>query len=220
MIAERFSQNRYSLDVGEGAEAFSTGYPALIPKFDDRRLIMPVQTHTCNVAIATSDQETFPETDGLVTVSRDIAIGIRTADCVPIVLNAPNAGVIAAVHAGWKGTIGGIVENAVRIMMELGAHADEIHAAMGPCICGKCYEVSEELAERFNKEGFRESVVSYRHIDLPDVNRLRLIKMGVPPANIRMPHYCTLENHTLFPSWRHTPGLSDRLITAISLEEL
>lgn len=71
------------------------------------RLLMPRQTHTVNVAVAENPEEEFPDTDALVTFKRGLMIGVRTADCVPIVIWSPDAEGVAAVHAGWKGTLEG-----------------------------------------------------------------------------------------------------------------
>jgi YfiH family protein len=84
-----------------------------------------------------------PECDGIVTRSRDLALAVLVADCVPVLLHDATAGVVAAVHAGRPGMTDGIVREAVHRMRELGA--GDIGAAVGPSVCGRCYEVPAEL---------------------------------------------------------------------------
>lgn len=219
------------LDIGEGAEAFSFAFETGDSPFSEElplgscSIITPCQTHTSNVAwvhekrpsLFPTPDPAFPDTDALLTTNPDISVGVRTADCVPIVLNAPDIGVIGAVHAGWKGTLARIVEKTVRTMIDYGANPALIHAAMGPCICGDCYEVSEELAATFGCNG--------RHIDLPGQNMNQLIACGVPAANICRPTACTLHTSLrdsgnasfsmAWPSWRRHPGTAHRLFTII-----
>lgn len=209
-------------DVETGVSSDASRHP---------EVILPRQTHTCNVGIIEADSEApetiaFDDTDALVCFRSGTAIGIRTADCVPILLYAPDLHAVAAIHAGWKGSFGGIVDNAVRTLTGRGADPARMEAAMGPCICGGCYEVSPELAERFADAGFGECLTEGKRtaagncanpsLDLPAVNRLRLLRLGVPDGQIAMPPCCTLEND-IFPSWRRTPGTGTRLLTWIRL---
>ncbi|MFJ8331179.1 peptidoglycan editing factor PgeF [Streptomyces sp. NPDC094437] len=86
-----------------------------------------------------------PEVDALVTARRGLALAVLTADCVPVLLADPVAGVVAAAHAGRPGLVAGIVPAAVRAMTELGADPARIVARTGPAVCGRCYEVPEEM---------------------------------------------------------------------------
>lgn len=182
-------------------------------------IVLPVQTHTSNVGVIEQGDGAIPpfrETDALVSFRENLAIGVRTADCVPIVLYAPDIRAVAAVHAGWKGSLAGIVDNVADILASRGADLALTHAAMGPCICGGCYEVSLELAARFADAGFAGCISHGRYLDLPAVNRSRLTAMGVPPENIAMPLACTRTDSRL-PSWRRCPGTAERLVTWICL---
>ncbi len=86
-----------------------------------------------------------PEADGIVSRTTDLALAVLVADCVPVLLHDGEAGVIGAVHAGRPGMVGGIVGAAVGAMRDLGARS--IHATVGPSVCGRCYEVPEEMAQ-------------------------------------------------------------------------
>lgn len=121
---------------------------------DADRLLTVHQEHTANVITAseTWTHENAPVADGLVTNVPGLAIAVLAADCTPVLLAAPEAGVVGAAHAGWKGAISGIVENTVDAMMQLGARRDQITAAVGPCIGPESYEVGPEFHDRFLSE--------------------------------------------------------------------
>lgn len=92
-----------------------------------------------------------PQADALVTATRGLALGVLTADCAPLLLAEPEAGVVAAVHAGWRGALAGIVEAAVAAMEGLGAQRRRIRAAVGPCIGLAVYQVGPEFAAEFHR---------------------------------------------------------------------
>lgn len=92
-----------------------------------------------------------PQADALVTATRGLALGVQTADCAPVLLAEPEAGIVAAVHAGWRGALAGIIEAAVDAMEGLGARRRRICAAVGPCIGQGVYEVGPEFAAEFSR---------------------------------------------------------------------
>lgn len=201
---------------------------------DDVALVMPRQTHTCNVAVVDEGnmENDFPDTDALVTRLRRVAVGVRTADCVPILLHAPDIDAVAAIHAGWKGTLGGIVGSAVDCLKEMGADVANIHAVFGPSICGECYETDADLAHRFVEAGFGAAVMigagqdplgerdfpeSSHRIDLPYANHILLERSGVNPQHIEHSAVCTRHHGHPWPSWRRDPGTTCRLASLIYL---
>ncbi|MFF3843921.1 peptidoglycan editing factor PgeF [Streptomyces sp. NPDC002328] len=114
---------------------------------DPRRVVWMNQVHGVGVAEADgpSGDGPVPEVDALVTARRGLALAVLTADCTPVLLADPVAGVAAAAHAGRPGMVAGIVPAAVRAMVELGAEPDRIVARTGPAVCGRCYEVPEAM---------------------------------------------------------------------------
>lgn len=177
-------------------------------------VLLPVQTHSCNVAEVDSPRP-LPDTDAIITRTPGLRIGVRTADCVPLLLHAPDIRAVAAIHAGWKGTLGDIAGNAVRCLIEAGASPLLMQAAFGPSICGACYEVSAELADDFRRAGFSDCISGSRHVDLEAVNRSRLLALGLKAENIRPKPMCTFETAVL-PSWRRC-ATDRRLLTWIML---
>lgn len=112
------------------------------------------QIHSATVVSVKTpwSEATQPEADALVTTLPDVALGIRTADCAPVLFLDPFAHVIGAAHAGWRGALGGILEATVAAMETLGAGRQNICAAIGPCLGQESYEVGPEFPELFLKE--------------------------------------------------------------------
>lgn len=184
---------------------------------DASRLIIPRQTHS--VSVATIDRIPFEgnleEVDALVTALPDVVLAIHTADCVPLVMADNDAGVIAAVHAGWRGAVGGIVLNALDRMIALGAKPESIHAAMGPCICGECFEVGEEVAGQFPDDCVARRGGEKPRVDLARFVAGQLAERGVAAENIYMPIACSRCNPDRFFSARRLGVNSGRTTTAI-----
>ena len=107
------------------------------------------QVHSNNVLVVNKPFTDRPKADAMVTKTPGLALGILTADCVPVFLADEKAGIIGAAHAGWRGALAGILEETVSAMVALGAHPGAIRAAIGPCISVASYEVGEEFKMAF-----------------------------------------------------------------------
>lgn len=191
---------------------------------DPALLILPRQTHTTAVAVVDSSSAALPleDIDALVTADPSIAIGVSTADCVPILLSDPEAGVIAAVHSGWRGTVGRISARTVEAMGSLGADPSRIFAAIGPHIRVGSYEVGEELAEIFDKEfGAGQGIVirgdGRPHIDLTRAVVATLTGCGIDPVRITDCGICSYESYDRVFSARRLGVASGRTLTAARL---
>ncbi len=112
-----------------------------------RDLVVLRQVHSTRVVTLAERPAGVIEADAMVTSRRDLLLGILTADCAPVLLADPKAGVIGAAHAGWKGAAGGIVRKTVEAMIGLGATAANIRAAIGPTISGPNYEIGPQTAQ-------------------------------------------------------------------------
>lgn len=126
-----------------------------------------------------------PRADALATSQPGVLLGIITADCAPVLLADREAGVIGAAHAGWRGAFDGVIENTVAAMVALGARADAIEAAIGPCIAQASYEVDAAFRERFlsvsaeNRRFFAPGQPGHWQFDLPGYVAVRLDAAGV-----------------------------------------
>lgn len=182
------------------------------------RMIIPRQTHSVNVAVITdlNEMPSLEDVDALVTPLAGVALVIHTADCTPLLLNDPQAGVIAAVHAGWRGAVGGIALNALRAMAALGADPRRIIAAMGPAICTDCFETSPEIASRFPEQFVSHPAPDARpHADIAALIRSQLIDAGVRAEAIAMPPQCTRCRYDRFFSARRLGVDSGRMSSVI-----
>src|SRR5580704_15618916 len=138
--AENVAENRARMAAGLGVEP--------------HRFLTAFQIHSPDVVIAeapwTSDMR--PRADAIVTRMRALAIGVTTADCGPVLLTDPQARVIGAAHAGWRGALAGVIEATVAAMERLGAARAHIRTAIGPMIRQASYEVGPDLIARFGAE--------------------------------------------------------------------
>ena len=174
------------------------------------RLTGPKQAHTAKALIVTTPWKPgeAPEADAVVTNVRGLAVCVLTADCAPILLADPEAGVIAAAHAGWKGAKGGVIESAIEAMESLGARLDRISAAIGPAISQAAYEVSPEFKAAFladgetNERHFAQPGGGKPHFNLPGFVRERLRSKGA--GSIQDIGACTYENESILFSYRRS----------------
>lgn len=148
------------------------------------------QTHSSQVVSVTSKEpfEKTPYADALVTNQSNIFLGIKTADCAPVLLADVDNRVIGAAHAGWRGAVGGILENTLAAMEELGASRGNILAMIGPCIAPQSYEVGMDMYDEFLKADVKAALFftpadkgKYR-FDLPGYVLARLERAGIGAA--------------------------------------
>lgn len=146
------------------------------------------QVHSADVHVIDSDErpEEPPRADAMVTSRKNVALGVLTADCAPVLFADPADGIIGACHAGWRGALNGVIEATVEAMIELGARADNILAAVGPCIGQASYEVGPEFPEPFleqdrNNAAFFSSGAREGHFqfDLSNYCTSRLSGLGL-----------------------------------------
>ena len=188
-----------SYDLGPGVEAFSTRRDSELPY----PVIQGHQVHGAKVAVIDRPDLTREELEGydaFVTNLPGVAIGVRTADCVPILLSDPVHHAVAAVHSGWKGTVLKISRSAINLLGErFGTDPADLQAVIGPAIGPKSFQVGEEVAEKFKNAGFPMPMIwtfdgpgdgtpmsGGHHIDLFKANRWILEDCGVRPENIQV----------------------------------
>lgn len=169
--------------------------------------------------------EWLSEADALLTNCREVYVAVSTADCVPVLLYAPDRLVAGAVHAGWRGTVKGIVGKAVRRMAEVyGCDPLCIRAGIGPSIGPDAFEVGEEVVEAFRRSGADLSRIAFRHpqtgkahIDLWEANRLQLLAAGLSPDHVEVAGICTYTHSDHFFSARRLGVQCGRMWSGICL---
>ncbi|MFI0728643.1 peptidoglycan editing factor PgeF [Streptomyces sp. NPDC021225] len=164
---------------------------------DPAEVVWMNQVHGRDVAVVDGpwgDRE-VPAVDAVVTARRGLALAVLTADCTPVLLADPVAGVAGAAHAGRPGLVAGVVPAVVRVMTELGADPARILARTGPSVCGRCYEVPAEMRAEVAEAvpgAWAETSWGTPAVDVPAGARSQLVRAGVPVGD--HPHICTLES--------------------------
>ncbi len=159
------------------------------------------------------------EGDALITDEAGKAIGIRTADCVPILLLDCRTRAVGAVHAGWRGTAGELVQKTIEQMgRDFGTKPADMYAAMGPCIRCCCYEVGRDVAANLEAwfPEWREHEEMSRKVNLPLANRRQMEDAGVPSGHIFDCELCTACQSGQFFSFRREHENPGRMLAAIS----
>ena len=206
---------------------------------DDDCLIMPHQTHQTNIAciddkwisLSSSERSNALESiDALITDKKEICIGVSTADCIPVLLYDSFRHVIAAVHAGWRGSVARIARKVVDEMCRTyNSSPRDITAQIGPGISLRSFEVGQEVYDAFAQADFDMTAISKRypaagnegegkwHIDLPQCNRLQLKEAGLTDEHIMLFPVCAYEQHDRFFSARRLGIHSGRIFTGAVL---
>ncbi|MBI1337809.1 MAG: peptidoglycan editing factor PgeF [Phycisphaera sp.] len=158
--------------------------------------------------------------DALVTDDPSCLLAIRTADCVPILIAEKSGKVVAAVHAGWRGVVAGVISSAVKVMQEtFGCSPSELVAAVGPCIGVHHFEVGHEVARAFGEINLQNvintSLGPKPHVDLAHACESQLRSLGLPPAGVDRADMCTYHNADLFFSHRRDAGKTGRMANVI-----
>jgi polyphenol oxidase len=194
--------------------------------FDLQSVVSAHQAHGTEIAVidkAPVRSMRFPSAhaldgyDGFITAVPNIPLLVRVADCVPVILYEPDKKALAVVHAGWKGTAGGIAAKAAVLMVEHHqCDIKKIRAGIGPSIGPCCYEVRQDVAECFrNAAGNKrflmpEAADTIFSLDLQEANRQQLIESGLTPGHIEVSWLCTACNLNLFFSHRGEKGKTGR----------
>ncbi|MFL6354251.1 MAG: peptidoglycan editing factor PgeF [Bryobacteraceae bacterium] len=176
------------------------------------------QIHSDRVLNAHAVRDREAEGDALVTDEIGKSIGVRTADCVAILVLDCRNRALAAVHAGWRGTASKLVERTVQTMRhDFGSAPGDMYAAIGPCIRGCCYEVGPEVEVQFTPL-FPEwkPITGKRKVDLAEANRRQMQAAGVKADRIFDSGMCTTCQSSQFFSYRREPENSGRMVASIA----
>jgi YfiH family protein len=185
------------------------------------------QVHGADIRVVKEEQQAQPRPyttgdedrcDALVSDRSNILLAVKTADCVPILIGDPQTGAMAAVHAGWRGTLATIVAHAVeRMVREYGTRPPDIRVAIGPAAGACCYEVGTEVIDAFkgrfpdSDDLFTATREGDAFIDLYKANRNQLVSLGVIEERIHTSPLCTMCRNDLFFSYRREKSIQGRV---------
>ena len=198
-----------------------------------KNIVTGNQTHTTNVKVVTKDDcgkgiyrdRNHTDIDGLITNEKGIVLATYYADCVPLLIVDTKNKAIGLSHSGWRGTVGKIGKVTIEKMGELyGTKPEDIVACIGPSICQKCYEISEEVAVQF-KEAFPDNIKEILidkgngkyQLDLWECNRINFKEAGVLPENIKVTDICSCHNTDVLFSHRGHNGKRGNLGAFLSI---
>ncbi len=221
-----------ALHTGEDAASIVSNrnrLSELLQSSESLHYIAADQTHSDNIKLITQKEtkgweslsDAIEACDALITDVKGVVLTILTADCVPILLYDREKEVVAAVHAGWKGTKARIAYKTVQKMKETyGCDPKDIVAGVAPSIGRCCYEVGAEVATHFSNipEGFTPVGEKYM-LDLPLINKQQLLATGLQDENIEMSRVCTACNVERFFSYRKEQGCSGRFMSMIGMKK-
>ena len=199
---------------------------------EKEQLIIPYQTHSVNALVidkeflqqnAEKRNEQLQNIDALITQEKGVCLCVSTADCTPILLYDRKQQVIAAIHAGWRGSVNYIVRETLEQMNRLyNTQGEDIFAAIGPCIGFDAFEVGDEVYDAFKQNDFPMEYISgwkpethKWHIDLQMANSVQLIDFGVPTEQIDICDICTFTHYDKFFSARRLGIKSGRILSGI-----
>ena len=198
-------------------------------ELDVSKFVFPRQTHSDRVVVVTSENYTssLNDTDALITNEPGLFICVQTADCVPVLLFDPEKKVVAAIHAGWKGTISKIAKKTVEQMVEkFHCNPADIVAGIGPSIHMHAYEVGPEVVEAVEANFTNFSALlkpsmnkGKAFFDLWEANQTVLMESGIPEENIEVMGLCSFEHDDLFYSARRDGTDTGRMVSGISLNK-
>ncbi|WML49334.1 peptidoglycan editing factor PgeF [Neobacillus sp. PS3-34] len=193
------------------------------------------QTHDVTVQKVTSGDRgkgassygtSFKATDAFYTDEKGILLTLCFADCVPLFFIAPHRNMIGTAHAGWKGTVNEISRHMIEAWKNEGIQPEQIFAVIGPSICGKCYIVDERVItfvqntlEDVEKKPYNTIKAGQYALDLQELNKLLMIKAGIPEANISVTKYCSSCHQDLFFSHRRDHGKTGRMTSFVGWKE-
>lgn len=169
------------------------------------------QIHSDRVLSASGEPTCVGEGDAMITDQAGLRLAVRTADCIPVLLADRRRRIVAAVHAGWRGTLGRIAQGTVDRMRETyGTRAEDLEAAIGPGIGVCCFEVGSEVAALFGSPANERA-----HLDLHELNRQQLLDAGLGEGSIHVARLCTRCGETEFHSFRRDRERAGRMVSSI-----
>jgi len=203
---------------------------SLLDTDNNLHFIVANQTHSEHIEIISKietkgwqeTEDAVSDCDALITNQKGVVLTILTADCVPVLLYDKEKEVIAAIHAGWKGTEAKIVAKTVQKMIRVyNSDPKDIIAGVAPAIGRCCYEVGKDVAKHFFNEPRSFDVRGEKYmLDLPFINKKQLLDSGVLQENIEMSGICTACDVERFFSYRKEQGCSGRFMSMIGLRTL
>lgn len=231
---ENYASFNVSPYCGDEADAVTDNLQRLcaVAKIEPSHVLLPYQVHEDRIAVVDDAllsmsmedrRNALSGFDAIVTNVPGVAVAVSTADCVPVLLYDPEQKVVAAVHAGWRGTVKRICSKVIALMQQkYGCNPANVQAAIGPSIGFDAFEVGDEVVEAFASAAYdldalvgRNAKTDKAHIDLWEANKSDLLSAGVCEEQIEVAAVCTYTHHDVFFSARRLGIKSGRIVSGI-----
>jgi len=205
---------------------FNTDEDVEVVKENRKFLANSISTALSNIAFASQVHGTeilevtkggiYTDIDGFITKTRGLALAIQVADCAAVLFADSNAGIISAVHAGWRGAEANIVPKAIQEMISLGANLKDIRVFISPCISQENFELGEEVARKFPEKFIDRVNYSKPHLDLKAFIDEQILDSGIDKSNIEIEDSCTFSD-TAYYSYRRNGSKAGRMMGIIKI---
>ena len=224
--------NRHVSSNDNSSQALDFGINTLTPKdqieknyeklltyleLESNSIAIAKQVHGSNIEIVDTPG-IYENTDGLITKTPNLALGIQVADCAAILVADEVNGVIGAFHAGWRGAVGNILPKGLKIMESVGGQLNRYKAYISPCISEEKFEVGEEVAKLFPSAFVDRSSYSKPHVNLKGFLKHQMIDSGMKSSQIEISPGCTIQNKEFF-SYRREREKAGRMLGLINLNK-
>ncbi|MGC8872163.1 MAG: peptidoglycan editing factor PgeF [Caldimicrobium sp.] len=188
------------------------------------KVLFPKQIHSNKVFYLEKIDSSILEGDAIITTLKNLTIGVQTADCLPILVADKYKRVIGAVHAGWRGTLSGILKKTLEKILSLGIDPEDILIAIGPHIQSCCYEVGEDLIEllpdKFKTSPYLIKRDESFYLNLSLLNLFQAKDLGIPEKNIWISKECTSCNKEKYHSYRREKNYLFSQVSIITLKDV
>ncbi len=187
--------------------------------FSKENVVFSHQIHGSEILLV-NQPGNYTGFDAQITNSKGICLAVSIADCTPILIYDSKNKALAAIHAGWKGTVNEIVSKTLLALeTNFETKSEHCYAFIGACISKQNFEVGDEVADKFSPEFKNYNKTKNKYfVDLKAANKAQLLYFGIPNNQIEVSEYCTVANNALFFSHRKEKGITGRMMAAIGLK--
>jgi polyphenol oxidase len=215
-----FYSNNLGLSVNDDENTVRKNRATFFEKLniDENKVARSFQVHDDKILYVTEPIAAHGY-DALITNQKNVYLAVTIADCAPILIHDTKNNAIAAIHAGWKGTVKQITRKTLLEMnKQFGTQGQDCKAFIGACISIKNFEVGNEVAEHFSESLKQFDAEKQKwFVDLKQANKEQMVQLGLDEQNIEISEYCTVEHHHLFFSHRKENGLTGRMLAVIGM---
>lgn len=221
VIAALSERSEGSMKLVRGSYLNSENRARFFTQFSPKKIVSAELVHGSKIEVVDENStEIIDGVDGLITQDPSVLLSITVADCVPVYFYEPDHKIVGVVHSGWRGTVAGVVEAAVRVIASLGGDPNKLAVALGPSINACHFEIQSDVLEKFST--YPDSIVHRDGKTFVDLKRIiveQLTNLGIEPANIESHPDCTMEGDRYFSFRRDKPETVEAMAAVIGLEQ-